>query len=55
MKNENDNFSININNKSPNNTPKSKKFRNIPEEDKNALEKIFNDTEESETDSIIEE
>jgi hypothetical protein len=53
--NENDNFYININNKSPNNTPKSKKFRNIPEEDKNALEKIFNDTEESETDSIIEE
>ena len=49
--NEDDN--ININNKSPNNSPKSKKFRNIPEEDKNALEKIFND--ESETDSNIEE
>jgi hypothetical protein len=51
--NEDDNFNININNKSHNNSPKSKKFRNIPEEDKNALEKIFND--ESETDSNIEE
>jgi hypothetical protein len=53
--NEDDNFNININNKSHNNSPKSKKFRNIPEEDKNALEKIFNDNDESETDSIIEE
>ena len=51
--NEDDN--ININNKNSNNSPKSKKFRNIPEEDKNALENIFNDNDESETDSNNEE
>ena len=51
--NEDDN--ININNKNSNNSPKSKKFMNIPEEDKNALENIFNDNDESETDSNIEE
>ena len=49
--NEDDTFNIKINN----NSPKSKKLRNIPEEDKNALENIFNDNDESETDSNIEE
>ena len=45
----------NINKKSSNTTPQSKKFRNIQEEDRNGLENIFDDCDESETDSLIEE
>ena len=47
---------INKGNYIDNNTPKSVKFRNIPEEDQKALDKFLNDIEgESETDNEIEE
>ncbi len=44
-------------NKNVDDTPKNIKFRNIPEEDKNAMESFFQnaDDNESETDSVIEE
>ena len=45
------------NKKNVDDTPKNVKFRNIPEEDKNAIESFFQnaDDNESETDSVIEE
>ena len=60
MEDTEDNSSSNKNkfkNKNVDDTPKNVKFRNIPEEDKNAMESFFQnaDDNESETDSVIEE
>ena len=56
--NDKENINNNIGNNKDNDSPKTKKFRNIPEEDQKALESFFdgnNFCDESQTESDIEE